>query len=268
MPSMLDTMARSLISSKLASPPSFWGKLPTHSDYVHQNAHPFERQALHQWIQDQWRQRPDAPACELPEEGWQVIERPRRTDWSEVPVVFLIPSTLVPFTTRFHMQGVIMASRDKVGRAYPIMLYQMVTTSWVERSCQQDLQQLPLQQGTRNWLFWASRLMSNAVKKSQSIDALQSQVQRLWQHYAPGWRQCLGRSLHQPTETDIQNAVRNGLEIDATQNLNGVIHLPWSDWPSRVTKKNQPQAAFWTQDNQGRYLQGSSSLLQLWGVKP
>jgi type VI secretion system protein ImpM len=264
--SVLETLAQSMVSSKLVSAPSLWGKLPSHSDYIHHNAHPVERQALHQWIQDQWRQRPDAPSCELPEEGWHVVERTQRFAWSEVPVIFVIPSVLVPFATPCHVQGVIMASRDKSGRAYPIVLYQKVTASWIERSNQQDLQQLPTLQGTRNWLFWAARLMLQAVAQQQSIDVLQSKVQSLWQHYTPSWRQCLGHPLHPPREMDVRDIVSYNLQNDATQNLNGVTHLPWSDWPKRVTQKTKPQGAFWTQDSQGRYLQAAASLLQLWGV--
>jgi type VI secretion system protein ImpM len=269
---MLERLTRPLVALQLASPPSFWGKLPAHSDYIHQNSHPIERQALHQWIQDQWRHRPDAPACALPEEGWQVTQKPRRTDWSDVPVGFLIPSAMVPFSTRSHMQGVIMASYDKLGRAYPIVMYQHVTTSWVERNYQLDLDQLPSQQGTRNWLFWASRVMSQQVKQQQSIDALQEQVQHLWELYAPGWQQCMGQTLRQPTERAVHAVVRADPAYDPTYDptthLNGVSHLPWSDWPTRLTQKKQAQAAFWTQDSQGRYLQAASSLLQLWGVKP
>ena len=113
-------------------------------------------------------------------------------------------------------------------------------------------------------LFWWSRLVLRAVQG----DALPQWLQRLdamWAAQAPGWAQWLGAPPHQVDGARLQGLLAP-LEIDVpTPGWRGVSHLPWADWPERCLRAQRPQAAFWTQDAEGGYLQAGESLLQLWG---
>lgn len=259
--SLWQRLGRALTGNALVSAPAVWGKLPVHGDFVHHRCPAVERDAWHAWVNAIWPSRPPAlrDKSARSQAGWITLDAPRpERRWQDLPVAFVLPPGALPFAPAHHVQGVLTPSVDKVGRSCPFIVYQQASRAWVQRQWT-----AAHAQDGRHMLFWWSRLVLRAVQG----DALPQWLQRLdamWVAQAPGWAQWLGAPPARMDNTRMQDALGQLPQADPAQDLRGVYHLPWADWPQRCWDE-PPAAAFWTQDAQGGYVQAANSLQQLWG---
>lgn len=274
------SLCRTFSQRTLARPPSIWGKLPAYGDFVHYNADLAERQAWHEWVHTVWHRRPapahHARASRAPANGWlEISQAPQRTDFSRVPVAFVLPPGHMPFAPTSYVQGIFIASQDKVGRPCPLVIYQCVHHRWMRRIWTSPWDTDPgahtaHEQG-RHLLFWWSRVTAAAQQQRDPFEKLVELVDSVWHHHEPGWNQLLGSDPVPAPQQALERLLASFADpvtSETSPPLRGVCHLPWSDWPQRTLRQHQPQPAFWMQDNEGGYVHASDSLLQLWGVRP
>ena len=262
-PTALHTLGHWLTRKSLASPPSVWGKLPSQGDFVHHRAGMAERQAWQAWVEanGSWRE-PVRPARKAQERtDWVSLDaaRPQRR-LHQVPIAFLMPPGGLPFAPSQHVQGVMLPSADKVGRACPFIIYQKVSPLWVRMAWHNDVPN-----DGHTLLYWWARLAWQAMGGDLSLAEWLQRLDALWAMYEPGIAQWLGATPARPEQAQVRQVLGPDRLDDPAIELRGVYHLPWADWPERVLRQRQPIAGFWTQDVQGGYVQAATSLQQLWG---
>ncbi|BDT67996.1 hypothetical protein os1_21770 [Comamonadaceae bacterium OS-1] len=276
---MFDKLLQPLAQRWLAHPPSVWGKLPSHGDYVRHRVTPAQAQAWQQWVRQVWHLRPEAISLPKPRAsrkrapsaaGWISLEpRQDTVDLGAVPVAFvMLPGTL-PFAATHYVQGVIVASEDQVGRSCPLIMYQQVSSRWMSKMWATPAGQRA--SSGQDLLYGLSRLGARLHASDKDWSDLVHAVDGLWDLYQPGWPQLWGG----PPMAVASAAQRRWLdgycaaeELDTARQLHGVQHLPWVNWPARLLRAEQPVPAFWQQDMRGGYINASESLLKLWGVRP
>lgn len=247
------------------APPAVWGKVPTQGDFVSHRACVAEREAWQRWVEQVWPLRPQpAPAMARPRapgQRWMQLDAvPVVRRLHQVPVAFVMPPGRLSFAPSQFVQGVLVASTDKVGRACPLIVYQKVSPGWMRRlwqPCGQDHGRTPL-------YGWA-RLAWQAVQPDTVWSDWLAQLDGLWQLQAPGLAQWWGAPITALDTGRAEQVIGAARDDDPAHGLRGVYHLPWADWPERVLKRTDPVATFWTQDAQGGYVQAGTSLMQLWG---
>ncbi len=235
------------------------------------------------------------------DEQWSALEPERyKPAPSSIPVAFVLPAGAVALTPPACVLGVIANSCDRLGREHPMLVYQRCNARWLqhcfastggsgEAATAFDDTSIRLDQQT--WLFWLARLVSRyaaAPEEAASLReaddrtaavtgvdmaetgvvtaGLDAAVAQLWSHYAPGWAQKIGIARARPTWMDM-HALIGGIAparaCDAADDLHGVGHLPWADWPARLGEPNM-QPVFWQQDAYGGYVGASRRLADLW----
>ncbi len=234
-----------LEGSPLATAPAVWGKLSEHGDFVHHRCSPAERRAWAEWVQSAWL----TPA--------RVEPRHR------LPVAFVLPVNTLPFAPHHLVQGVLIASRDRVGRTCPLVIFQRVSPDWFRR-----LWVDPQPAGTQGLLFWCARLAVQAVQGQRTWADLRHALDALWPAHAPGWLERLGRAPRSLPPAVLQALLGSPGAQDPAAGFQGVEHLPWTDWPERLLRQPDSRPAFWSQDLQGRWVHAADSLAQLWRPRP
>jgi len=275
-------LCRALTQRTLVQPPSVWGKLPAYGDFIHHNVGASAQDAWHDWVRTYWHRRPpsrqSASAARAGSfKGWiEVSQRPARADLSSVPVAFVLPPGYLPKIGDVFVQGVMVPSEDKVGRSCPLVIYQTVHRSWMQRTWACPVVGVSdrsigrgHEQG-RHVLYWWARLAGRLQHSEAAFDALVKAVDQVWTLHEPGWSEWLGR-VPMPAEQEALASLmaqfgRLGGQ-DAADPLRGVYHLPWADWPERTLRAVNPLPAFWLQDRDGGYVNASDNVLQLWGVR-
>lgn len=262
----LHQLGQRLTHRSLASWPAVWGKVPSQGDFVHHRATLPERQAWQDWVETIWSQRPQPmPAVRTKAQpaaaDWHSLDvvRPARR-LAEVPIAFVLPPGSLAFAPSHHVQGVMVPSTDKVGRACPFIIYQSVSAAWIQRQWPADMQA-----DGKTQLFWWARLAWQAVHGDLLLRDWLEHLDALWALQAPGLAQWMGAGPNPTDRSEIAQLLGGDRPDDPAFNLRGVYHLPWADWPARALRMDQPEAAFWTQDAQGGYVQAGTNLLQLWG---
>lgn len=278
----LKGLCQTLTHRTLAQPPSVWGKLPAYGDFVHHNVSLSAQEAWHEWVQTYWHRRPvrgsaGATRGRAGADGWMhVTQAPARADLSDVPVAFVLPPGHLPNMGDVFVQGVMVPSEDKVGRACPLIIYQTVHRPWMQRTWSSALENerhAPARHDRshgRHLLYWWARLAAHARHHPGLFAALVEAVEQVWFLHEPGWRDLLGGRARPASSAALEVLIQRFGERagqDAAAALRGVSHLPWADWPERTLRVSVPFAAFWMQDAQGGYVQASDKLLQLWGVR-
>lgn len=273
---------RTLTQRTLARPPSVWGKLPAYGDYVHHNVSLSAQEAWHEWVQAYWHRRPITRSAGSARggagaDGWMhVTQAPAKADLSDVPVAFVLPPGHLPHMGDVFVQGVMVPSEDKVGRACPLIIYQTVHRLWMQRTWSSPWgpdPHAPVRQDRshgRHLLYWWARLAAHARQHPGLFPALVTAVEQVWLLHEPGWRDLLGAQERPASSAALEVLVQQfgaSAGQDAAGALRGVSHLPWADWPERTLRVIEPLAAFWMQDAEGGYVQASDKLLQLWGVR-
>lgn len=274
-------LCRALTQRSLVQAPSVWGKLPAYGDFVHHNVSASAQEAWHDWVVTYWHKRPvsrtSVSAKSTSSQGWvHVSQMPERADLTRVPVAFVFPPGQWPQMGDAYVQGVMVASEDKVGRPCPLIIYQTVHRSWMHRTWDSPWNHghanLPRddRDAGRHVLFWWARLAARAQQNTGLLPSLVEAVEQVWSLHEPGWRDWLGGRPAPVSQASLAALIDKFTALggqDAAKPLRGVYHLPWADWPERTLRTNSPMAAFWVQDSDGGYVNASDNMLQLWGVR-
>lgn len=163
-----------------------------------------------------------------------------------LPWSFVMSPGFLPMGgTTDWLTGVLMASRDSVGRPWPLVIYQRCGREWLDESLQE----------TQGWLYWLARLAAQHITPdTMRRGRLTEQVDQLWAMWQPGpwWAQWL-RGLRR---TSQRSRELTGLPDEApVVELPGVRYLPWPGWPGKTLGQATPgQGWFWQQNSEGRYV--------------
>lgn len=299
------------------SGPTLWGKVPSRGDFIRHNVKHAQGEALQAWIGAQLHAANPVVAAPAPPLKPEVAKRKRGEDakWSRLtpvdlvdpravmpkarvptaqasqqkivspkaghaglPWCFVLPPGSLPFAANEHVIGVWMASFDKIGRVYPLVMLQTASPRWIKQYFQNHAQQ------PRDWLFAAARAMAHVVhteeieldrpgpqesQRSQQgqpdhVATLVVQLEQLWALCQPARRGLFGGKKKLPDDDDIQSRIPTPHPKDPVQRLHGVRYLPWADWPQcLIDGDREPiqRAAFWQQDLQGRFV-GAATRIQ------
>jgi type VI secretion system protein ImpM len=178
-----------------------------------------------------------------------------------LPIAFLMPVlTQLPVRDHWFLQGVLMPSCDKVGRPCPLVIYQFAHANWIQRQWLAE----PSQRG-QTLQYWWARLASLVVTDQMPWTQWVQAFDAVWAAHRPGLRQLMGQAPVTAPAEAMQALLGNSHPKDPMNLYCGVQHFPWLDWPARAVQMPHPKPAFWTQDQQGRYVHAGTSLKQLWG---
>lgn len=258
----------------MVSAPAVWGKLPEQGDFVHYRSSMTERQAWQDWAQTLLE---PAPLQHMPRKrrlgqtaasaasGWMHLEpQPGAQSPGALPVAFVLPPGNMPFAPQHCVQGVVLASQDRVGRACPLVIYQCASPAWMQRLWAEGAAM-----GGQDLLFWWARMAVSIVHGHTPWNAWVSLFDQVWQAHAPGWRQQWLGGMPGKVAPDKMHALLGPLQPDDPADYcTGVDHLPWVNWPQQLWQGPKSQAAYWTQDSAGRYAQASRHLTEIWGRQP
>jgi type VI secretion system protein ImpM len=181
----------------------------------------------------------------------------------------VLPPGSLPFASKEYVIGVWIASSDKVGRSYPLVMMQVASLKWVE----QHFSYHPIK--PCDWLFSAARAMAKAVyadaeqamqpnHPAAPVDHLMlltAQLDDLWATVKPDWRELFGRSSASFDFFNAQKIIGSPHPEDPAHYLDGVRYLPWSDWPKKLTipRTNKVlESAFWQSLKAWRFLVAES----------
>jgi type VI secretion system protein ImpM len=206
------------------SAPSIFGKLPRYGDFIRHNASLAQVDVWRSWFEQagaKWLANGGAghavldgrsSRCALPvnlEEG-PVLRRAQ-------PCYFVLKGSRLGFPAAGdYMIGVMVASRDRVGRRYPLVIWQSTSAHWAEQ----------LLSAPAHWLTDAAQLLHDHVQQC-SRENFSACVDALWLDYRPRWHDRIGTSFRR-----LANAQRNFGELAGPSAL-GCKSLR-ADWPQHV----------------------------------
>jgi type VI secretion system protein ImpM len=264
-----------ILYRRLASPLGIWGKLPGHGDFLRHNTTSAQAQGWQDWVSHVWNQRSAPQATQRHrassrrgEPGWVSLEpREQATDLMDIPVAFVMQPGAMSFAPKHCVQGVVVSSCDQVGRACPLIIFQLVTPDWMRRTWGERR----IAHAPEDMLYWLSRIAARMHVSEQSWEQLVHTVNSLWQLYQPTWRHLTGAPPPMPSSLQLDNVLRqfcaNG-KADAARGLKGVKRMPWANWPTPIVRITRLKHAFWQQDMHGGYVNASENLSTLWGMYP
>jgi type VI secretion system protein ImpM len=255
----------------MISTPTLWGKYPSHADYVGIRVKGEESHAWHAWCTQNLYPADQSKLTHPHLNHQQFLDSEHQKNLQQIPVSFVLPPKTMSFCPKYYLIGVMVWSKDRIGRNHPLIVYQQASKSWIQ---QQWIKKDSLHI-RKDWLFWLSRLVHECTKHMYISDntheehrpeKLLSFIDLLWKHFEPGWKQSLGFPLPSPTEHVCQEILhRFRASHEKTFSLRGVPFLPWVDWPQSLMRENI-DAFFWQQDDQGLYLGASHSLTDIWSI--
>lgn len=233
------------------TPPAMWGRWPGHAELVHSGVRGGEGEAWASWLV---KQAPNASAGLSPKAA-------------AVPVAFVLPPGTLAFAPRRFVLGVIARSADTAGHQQPLVIYQQADARWVKKHFEAQWRQ------PCDWQFWLTRAVARhmLVEKPTTLADMTCTLKALWR----GQKRA---SIARPTAawTDVETVASTRLthalldrwagrasEDDPAARLQGVRHLPWADWPQRLSG-TCIERAFWQQDGQGRFVGAANRLEDLW----
>jgi type VI secretion system protein ImpM len=239
----------------LVSSPALWGKLPSRGDFIRFNLKHREEDALQTWVS---ARRDALSNCQPDFSG----DGNATTGIGHhgVPWCFVLSPGRLAFNPQHFVLGVWMESADKIGRDYPLLMFQKASAQWVEHYFALHTQ-TPC-----DWLFYAARTIANAVYAKtieQAPTQLTSALSTLWRFYAPDWRILWTREMVFPDKSLLQAKGLLGASVldDRLETVEGVRYLPWSDWPARLAHPYFGKRAelFWQQNTHGRFIGAMST---------
>ncbi len=278
---MRDGISLYLSQRWLAQSPHIWGKLPSHGDYLRYRVLPDQAQGWKTWIDKVWHLRPlqqvrsgvSSPTHKQAQAkaGWMQLDAPHaHPDLGVVPVAFVLPPGALSFSPKQYVQGVMIPSEDKIGRASPFIVYQQVSRIWLARTWARNNTENLVAAPGQNLLYWWARIAARMHGTQSDFAHCCQAVDAVWQLHAPSWPQLMGAAPTILPSDQVQHALgpyRLRDEADCAWGLQGVQQLPWHNWPDRICAAASPQAAFWQQDMHGAYVNAADNLLDLWGVR-
>ncbi|ATE59937.1 TagF domain-containing protein [Thauera sinica] len=268
-------MIRRFFRRYLAAPlpaPSVWGKLPALGDYVSRHASPADIAAWQRWFEVYPLDRLSESAIDLDEapparaaasDRWLSTE-PVAVPGREHPLpwCFILPPDALPQAPRLPaglpVIGVMARSCDRVGRLHPLVVWQSVQPRWLVDHRQ-----------TQEWLFWLSSYLvchtlpystPEAFNPVPFLDLLDA----LWHTASPGPAARLGLAPKPLPDGELTRLIAEakpaGLfraKRNPADDLAGVRHLPWADWPLAAIRPmgfGQRRAYFWQHAANGEYV--------------
>lgn len=236
------------------SSPAIWGKLPDRGDYVRYRAQGQEIDEWRIWLNKQEWLQPQKDNIK-DKHDWLYLT----PDFGqESPVLHALPWSFVlapgilPFSGRSWVIGVMSPSADSIGRSYPLVIYQTVNQSWLQRYLNTPL----------GWLYWLAQLVAGYVKPTQkNTRDLASQLDKLWEIHSPKWGGWFARA-----QVGNQTACREltGKTKEEDTEFCGVHYLPWANWPHVVWESYSAEGWFWQQDGRGGFLDARSLGNSVW----
>lgn len=225
----------------MISPPACYGKLPALGDYLRHRA-PGDEVGL--WW-NRFGSLPTVPSATT------MVSGVSGASGETLPWCFVLAPDVLSWASGVHVIGVLMLSRDRIGRPYPLVVWQKASPAGLRHAS------LFGTESPRNWLFWLSRLVFahvRPVRSERSDPDLQndflSTLDQLWELFRPSWTARLGVSGKLPTDEVCQTHIGPYTPL---ADVEGVRFMPWAEWPETLWS---PRALcwFWQQDHQGRYL--------------
>ncbi len=172
--------------------PSIFGKLPAVGDFVRHNAPlaQVERwRSLFDHSEDAaQRKKPESFLGDHPAD-WLYLTPPSLAGHARLradePCYFILRPRGVQFPCdSSYLIGVLAASRDRVGRRYPLVAWQAVSTEWA----------VQLLAAPAHWLTGLAQLVHEHTRLAGRA-GLASAVDALWAVHRPGWRDRLSASF-------------------------------------------------------------------------
>ncbi|HCA3633227.1 TPA: DUF2094 domain-containing protein, partial [Salmonella enterica subsp. enterica serovar Choleraesuis] len=150
----------------VVSAPAMFGRLPDQSDYVRWRVGAEEGRIWQDWLNRQtWVGSgrhivlPEGQTTDEERDGWMHLS-PRgehdmpASEHHPLPWSFVMSPGFLPMGgTTDWLTGVLMASRDSVGRPWPLVIYQRCGREWLDESLQE----------TQGWLYWLARMAAQHI---------------------------------------------------------------------------------------------------------
>ena len=240
-----------LLDRCLITPPAMWGTWPGHADLVQSGVRRGEGEAWASWL---FKQTPSASAG---------LSRKA----AAVPVAFVLPPGALAFASRRFVLGVIARSTDLAGHHQPLVIYQQANAHWVKKHFEAQRYQ------PCDWQFWLARAVARhmLVEDAATAAEMTSTLKALWRDQKraffarpnTGWSHAETMASARLTHALLDRRAGRAPEDDPVARLQGVRHLPWADWPQRLSGACV-ENAFWQQDAQGRFVGAANRLEDLW----
>lgn len=237
------------------SAPAMFGRLPDQRDYVRWRVSADEGQIWQDWLNRQtWVGSgrhivsPEGQFVDEECDGWMRLTPPETQipKHHPLPWNFVMSPGFLPVGRKNDwLTGVLMASRDSVGRPWPLVIYQRCSQEWLDESLQE----------TQGWLYWLAQLAAQHITPdTMRRGRLTEQVEHLWGIWQPGpwWL----KWLCELQRTSQRSRELTGQTDDAPLiELPGVRYLPWPGWPGKaLAQATSGQGWFWQQNSEGRYV--------------
>ncbi len=199
--------------------PSIFGKLSALGDFVRHNAPLDQVQAWRSWFDHRDDELPARAASHFAGgrvRHWLHLTPPALSAQSRLrpsePCLFILRPRGLQFPSQSsYLLGVLAASHDRVGRRYPLVVWQAASAQWAGHILAAPAQ-------------WLTDLVQIVHRHTHMADrtCLAAAVDALWAHHRPGWRDRLQLSLRR-----LADASRPGSSGD------GVIgpRSMRDDWP-------------------------------------
>ena len=208
--------------------PSMFGKLPAQGDFVRHNA-PLAQVAMwRNWFDPGQAEAPvRAPALSIVGQAphWLHLTPPSLAGQARLraaePCHFILRTRGLKFPSEgSYLIGVMAASRDRVGRRYPLVVWQSVSARWAEQ----------LLGAPAHWLTDLVQLVHDHTSLPDRT-GLAAAVDALWASHRPGWRDRIQVSFKRLAGTRNQAASGNLL----SDSLTGPEAIR-DDWPPHLLR--------------------------------
>jgi type VI secretion system protein ImpM len=211
--------------------PSCIGKLPSHGDFVRIRVNQTQKTRLDAWFAQ-------VGSKNVFHSG-QV--EPNTAKGCATPWCFAIRADFIGASKHMIAIGVLVQSYDKIGRSYPLMVYQIVPKRWLYVQMQ----------ASQNWLYSLSLCLKSCFYHDKTM--LDQELKRIWSIYMPHWYSIV--SVPKAIDRERQTRkVRNTLNLSPpTTEVQGVIHPPFANWAQQLSYHNNAMV-WWKLDEHGRYL--------------
>lgn len=222
--------------------PSIFGKVPALGDFVRHNAPARQVEAWRRWFDfgsepGSARTRPlsgDGPAPH-----WLHLTPPCLASQPRLrvaePVHFILRSQRLQFPSDAgFVMGVMAASHDRVGRRYPLVVWQAASADGAER----------LLAAPASWLCELMRLVHEHIHLPGQA-GLAAAVDALWSAHRPGWQDRVG-ALFGRLAVAGQQAACGDLPCDG---LTGRVTMR-NDWPTQLLRSGM-SGCVWQAGNGG-----------------
>ncbi|EIA3485027.1 DUF2094 domain-containing protein [Salmonella enterica] len=151
----------------VVSAPAMFGRLPDQRDYVRWRVGAEEGRIWQDWLNRQtWVGSgrhivlPEGQTTDEERDGWMHLSPRGEHDMPApehhpLPWSFVMSPGFLPMGgTTDWLTGVLMASRDSVGRPWPLVIYQRCGREWLDESLQE----------TQGWLYWLAGLAAQWLR--------------------------------------------------------------------------------------------------------